>query len=177
MKRLIISLALLYILIFPNTILAEEKHTEVSAILKSQPAVPEKLDQRLPILRQFLKKHHSPLAELSGYIIQVSDAYHLPWTMIAAISGVESGFCQRIPFNSYNCWGWNNGDFRFIDYEDGVYTVAKSLKFNYFDKGLVNPYLINPVYAPPSTVWGSKVDYFMKAIENTTSDEIPISSF
>lgn len=161
----------------PLSVQAEDKHTESSAKLKPESVAIGKIDNRPGKLKTFLTKYNSPLAEYEQYIVTVSDAYNLPWSIITAISGVESTFCQHIPSESYNCWGWNNGNYRFLDYEDALYTVAKTLRFNYFDKGLLNPYLINPVYAPPSKVWGEKVARFMSEIENTPANELPLNAF
>lgn len=168
---------LLIILLSPNSSYAVEKNKEGSAIFKTEASKTEQADKRGLQLKRFLESYHSPLGEYSTFIIQVADAFGIPWTLVPAISGVESTFCHHIPVNSFNCWGWNNGKYSFFDYEDAIYTITKSLRYNYFDKGLVNPYLISRIYAPPSSVWGIKVDFFMNSIENFTVGEIPVSSF
>src|SRR3989338_5208606 len=75
------------------------------------------------------------------FLIDISDKYDLPWNLIAAISGVESGFCRNIPKFSYNCWGWANGNRYFTGFEDALETVASGLKQIYFDRGLTTPEL------------------------------------
>jgi len=78
---------------------------------------------------------------------------------------VESTFGKQIPFNSYNAYGWNNGNYRFQSWEDSIEIVSKALKEKYYNRGLDNPYKIGRVYAPPSPFWGNRVNNFMKMIE------------
>jgi len=118
-------------------------------------------------LKSFLMKNNSPLAEHAELLVKTAEEEGLPWSLVAAISGIESSFCKAIPYQSYNCWGWNNGVSRFTDYPDAIKIVSQTLKHNYFDRGLDTPEKISPVYAPPSQTWASKVRYFMNLIENS----------
>ncbi len=121
---------------------------------------------RVQKLKSFLNKYNSDLVSHSQYIIDKADEYQIPWSMVVAISGVESTFCQSIPSHSYNCWGWNNGASKFNDYHHAIDTVSKTIRKSYFDKGLDTPYEMSHVYAPPSPAWGRKVQHFMNLIEN-----------
>ena len=79
---------------------------------------------------------------------------------VPAISGVESTFGKQIPYNSYNAYGWVNGDYSFKSWPDSIQVVSKTLKNNYIDKGAISIARISKIYAPPSKTWGSKVEYF-----------------
>lgn len=146
-------------------VFAQTPVSENSAALKK--IVEPKISSiRVQKLKAFLNRYNSELITHSQYIIDKSDEYQIPWSMVAAISGVESGFCRSIPYNSYNCWGWNNGSARFNDYRHAIEIVSKTIRKSYFDKGLDTPYKMSRVYAPPSPTWGRKVHYFMNLIEN-----------
>lgn len=133
----------------------------------------KKYDFRPLTLKKFLKKYHSPLSDYATDLILYSDKYHLPWTLVVAISGVESTFCRHIPKNSYNCWGWNNGNHRFKNYSQAIEVVSQTLKYKYFNRGLVTLEKINKVYAPTSSVWSSKVHYFTFLISLPSKNSLP----
>lgn len=152
----------------PDKALAKEiSQAGASAAISqlSEQSFPQASDVRLIKLKLYLQKLNSPLAEISDNLIAAADIYNLPWTLVPAISGVESGFCRNIPDFSYNCWGWNNGKSRFGSFFEGVFIVSKTLRSTYFDRGLTTVELIAPVYAPPSKTWASKVRFFMRKIE------------
>lgn len=128
-------------------------------------------DPRVLRLRKFLDSNNSALAPHAQYLISIADFHKMPWTLIPAIAGVESTFCKFIPRDSFNCWGWNNGKTKFADFQSAVDIVARSLKVNYWDRGLTTPELIGRKYAPPTPSWGRKVRKYMNQIE-----QMPISS-
>ncbi len=164
-KILFVLILIILIFTFPFKVSAINNLTEQSALLKkSFPTNQE--DSRVEVLKKFLEKYNSPLSIHSEFIVHVADAYRIPWYLLPAISGVESTFCQHIPQNSYNCWGWNNGATHFNDFEDAIYNVTKGLKSGYFDRNLIEPYSIGPVYAPPSKTWAGKVILFSKQIKS-----------
>jgi hypothetical protein len=125
--------------------------------------------KRTETLRRFFKKYNSDLEPYSAKIVAESEEHKIPYTLVPAISGIESTFCKQIPYNSYNCWGWANGDYSFKDYNDAIEIVSKTLGTNYFGKGLDTPEKISPVYAPPSKTWGRNVRHFMDKIEEMES--------
>lgn len=166
-KSLILALfSFLLVSLLPQS--AKAFLAENSADLKAtQPQLPVKEeDQRVEKLAAFLNHYHSPLVPFAEMIVETADEYQIPWHLLVAISGVESTFCHAIPYASYNCWGWRNGDHVFADYEKAIKTISKALKVHYFDRGLDDPFKIAPVYAPPSKTWGRKVFYFMNQMEN-----------
>lgn len=126
-------------------------------------------DARVANLQAYLRKMNSPLFEYADKIVYYSDQNNLDYRLIVAIAGQESTFCKFIPNESYNCWGWGiYGDqvLRFENYEDGIKTVAKGLKDNYVDKGLITTEDIMKVYTPSSNSWAAAVRHFFHRIEN-----------
>ncbi len=150
------------------------KISDVSAYLTDDTLVesPSTDTIRVLKLRRYFTKWNSPLASFSDLIVYAANAYEIPWTLIPAIAGVESGFCRSIIHNSYNCWGWRNGVHRFVSYEEAIITISQSLRLKYYDKGLTTIERIAPRYAPPSPNWGGKVRFFMEKIEG----EFPLDS-
>lgn len=125
-----------------------------------------RVDPRARVLKSYLEKHNSPLADHSQDFIEAADTYGLDWKLVPAISGVESTFGKAIP-GGYNGWGWGvygNQALGFRSWRDGIFTVSKGLKEGYIDKGLKDPYSMNRVYAT-SPAWGGHVDFFLKDID------------
>lgn len=123
------------------------------------------IDQRVFRLERYLVKHNSPLAIHADVLVFYADEYELDWRLVAAISGVESTFGKRIPQNSYNAYGWANGNYYFESWEDSIEQVSRVLKEKYVDKGLTSVNQIARRYAPPSNSWAWKVKYFMDEID------------
>lgn len=112
-------------------------------------------DARAEILRQFLKKHHSPLESYAKFIIEKSDEIGLEDPrLVVAIAMCESTACKRIPEGSFNCWGFQNGATKFPSMKWAITRVIKTLKEDYLDQGLKTPQEIMPKYAPPSVEKG-----------------------
>jgi hypothetical protein len=132
----------------------------------------KQLDERAVILQAYLAKHNAPLQYHAQDFVEAADLYNLDWKFVAAISGVESTFGKHVPggtdpeFSSFNGWGWGvYGDksLGFDSWRDGIFTVSKGLRENYFDKGLTEPYAINKKYAA-SQSWGKNVTFFLNDI-------------
>ena len=136
-----------------------------SAILNYSHPINYQLDPRVIRLGKYLDSHKSPLASHADSFVEYADKYNLDWRLVPAISGVESTFGKRIPFNSYNAYGWANGDYRFTSWEDSIGHVSKSLREKYYDKGIRNINQMARRYAPPSSTWGWKVKFFMEKID------------
>ncbi len=126
-------------------------------------------DSREELLRQYLKKHKSPLLGLENYIVETSDKYSIDYRLLVAIAQKESGLCRVIPEGSHNCWGWgihSRGTLKFDSYEVAIETVAKGLKTNYVDKGYITVEQIMEKYAhPSSTTWAEGVINYMNDIQ------------
>jgi len=125
-------------------------------------------DARPVIIRQYLEKNNSPMAPYANALFQASEKYELDYRLITAIAQCESNLCKKSPVGSYNCWGFENGDTRFYSWEHAFERVAKTLKEDYIDEGLVTPDEIMPKYAPPSVEkggpWAKCVNQFLEEL-------------
>lgn len=126
-------------------------------------------DARPVIIKQYLEKNDSPIASYADLIFQTSERWGLDYRLMVAIAQCESNLCKRIPEGSYNCWGFENGDTRFLSWQQAFNQVAKTLKEDYIDQGLVTPDQIMPKYAPPSVEkggpWAKCVNQFLQELE------------
>lgn len=140
----------------------------------SESATPKKVtvlsvnDYRVIKLRKYLESHNSPLSPYASEIVFWADYYQLDWRLVPAISGVESTFGKRIPRNSYNAYGWANGNYSFESWSQSVEVVSETLRTKYKDDGLVTLRQISRRYAPPSSTWTWKVNYFMNDIDTAS---------
>ncbi len=156
-------------MVLPITLSAKEagppsREAGPSAMLIDNIAKPA--DLRVKKLEEYLASHNSPLAPYAKAFVDNADKYGLDWRLVASISGVESTFGKHLPYNSYNAYGWNGGNYYFKNWEDGIETVSKTLRQNYMNKWEAKTvYDIAPIYAPPSKTWAYNVNYFMNMIE------------
>ena len=166
MKKIFFSLVISITLFgsSANTTLADTFVAQESAQIKKV-TEGEEFDYRVIILRKYLESHNSPLTDSAEHFVAFADKYQLDWRMVAAISGVESTFGKRIPKNSYNAYGWANGDYYFESWEDSIEVVSKTLREKYYNRGATTINLIARRYAPPSSSWAWKVTYFMEKID------------
>lgn len=129
----------------------------------------ETTDARPVVVKNYLRKYGSPLEPFARQAVEISDKYHLDWRLLIAIAQQESNLCKKIPVNSYNCWGfgiYGNLVTRFDSYTIAMETVAKTLKKNYIDRGLVTPEEIMVKYTPPSKgSWARGVNQFLAELE------------
>ena len=122
-------------------------------------------DYRVVLLKNYLESHKSPLAPYANEFVNYADTYDLDYRMVPAITGVESTFGKRIPHNSYNAYGWANGEYRFTSWKDSIEHVSMTLKTKYIEKGAPSISRIARRYAPPSKTWGRNVKFFMRKID------------
>ena len=126
-------------------------------------------DNRVANLKAFFRKYNSPLYPYAQKIVEVSDKYHFDYRLLPAIAMQESNLCLKIPENSYNCWGWGiygNKVTRFSSYDEAIEVVAKGIKLEYLDKGLITASQIMKKYTPPSSgSWAYGVNLFLKDLE------------
>lgn len=168
MKKLIFIFTLLFLFQTAATdVFAYQKASGSSAKLSpyQEELVP---DTRALVLRDYLSRYDSPLATYSGKFVASADRYNLDWRLVAAISGLESGFGIHIPPNSYNGWGWGiygNNVLYFASWDQAIETISKGLRERYLgDNPDSNPYIIGPTYAASPT-WADRVTNFMESIE------------
>ncbi len=148
---------------------AQEEVAGGSAYLKPQGNTAS-VDYRIDNLRAFLDKYNSPLTDYADEFVSYADTYGLDYRFVPAITGVESTFGKRIPKNSYNAYGWANGDYRFSSWGGSIEHVSMTLRTKYIDSGASSVAKIARRYAPPSSTWAGKVNFFMTKI-----DAFPIS--
>ena len=121
------------------------------------------------IMKRYLEEYHSPIAVYADLIFQISQKYDLDFRLMIAIAQCESNLCKKIPAGSYNCWGFENGQTRFLSWEQAFEQVGKTLKEDYINQGLTTPEQIMPKYAPPSVEkggpWAKCVSRFMEEME------------
>jgi hypothetical protein len=133
-------------------------------------------DDRVQILHDYLERYNSPLAPSAKTFVEQADKYNLDWRLVAAISGLESGFGKQIPPNSYNGWGWgiygNNVKY-FSSWDEAIETISEGLRENYIDKmGTDNIYSIGRIYAASPT-WAVRVEHFMMDISRFKNNWTP----
>lgn len=126
-------------------------------------------DGRAANLKSFFRKYNSPLYDNAETIVSVSDQYHFDYRLLPAIAMQESNLCKYIPEDSYNCWGWGiygNTALKFSSYDEAIVAVAKGIKEEYLDKGLLTASAIMEKYTPSSTgSWAHGVNTFLRALE------------
>lgn len=126
-------------------------------------------DIRIQALHKFFQPYNSPLQSQAEELVRQADSWGIPYTLIPAIAMQESGGCRVIPQDSYNCWGfgvYGAKVTRFNSYQEAVSTIAKKIKETYIKNGLVNPTLLEDVWAPQSNgIWSYAVNYFTSKIQ------------
>jgi len=163
------------------TTLAKQPINQVSSQTPSRlyAALPEVLgemtaaiqtgDARPIIIEKYLKKYNSPLLLYADELLKASEKYGVDYRLIVAIAQCESNLCKKSPPGSYNCWGFENGETKFLSWEQALDQVAKTLREEYLDKGLETPGEIMVKYAPPSVEkggpWAKCVSQFIEELE------------
>lgn len=147
-------------------VLAEEAVVSQSGRIKKNYLKKNYIDQRDYYLKNYLSEKSSPLTPFSKIFIASADKYNIDWRLVAAITGVESSFGKRVPYGSYNAYGWANGKYNFKSWEDSIEHVSRALREKYYNKGADDIEKIARRYAPPSSTWAWKVKYFMEKIDS-----------
>jgi|GEM_PF-1198470 len=126
-------------------------------------------DSRAANLRAFFRKYNSDLYDYAEFIVAVSDLNQFDYRLLPAIAMQESNLCRYIPESSHNCWGWGiygTTVTRFSSYEEAITTVARGIKNEYIDKGMLTASAIMKKYTPPSTgSWAYGVNQFLRMLE------------
>lgn len=154
----------------PVATLDTQFHTSTAPVVLGAYTTETELgDGRAANLKAFFRKYNSDLYEYSDYIVDVSDRYQFDYRLIPAIAMQESTLCKFIPENSYNCWGYGiYGDTvtRFDSYEEAIDTVARGIKRDYLDHGLVTASDIMRKYTPASNgSWANGVNNVLRWLE------------
>jgi hypothetical protein len=89
-------------------------------------------DKRTKILKDFFDKNKSPLASSSAYFIEIADEYGLDWTLMPAITGMESNFGRAMPRGTNNPFGLGGKQFMtFLSIEEAIHYEGKLLSQSY----------------------------------------------
>jgi hypothetical protein len=128
-------------------------------------------DTRAEQLAQFLSRRESPLVESAVSFVQTADKYHLDWTLLPAIAGVESGFERAGNVHDFNAWGYMCGGNPcvFRSYDEGIETVSKTLATGrayarFRESGSIE--ILAETYNQSNPVdWTGKVEYFQSALK------------
>jgi uncharacterized protein YxeA len=170
MKKFIYTILLLIVLTITSARdIYAENIAATSAILRIDAAESD-FDYRVENLKKFFERYNSPLTSYAEEFVTYADEYNLDYRLVPAITGVESTFGKRIPTDSYNAYGWANGEYQFSSWEDSIQHVSEVLKSSYIDRGVVSIHQIARVYAPPSVTWGGNVTFFVKKIDTLPLD-------
>jgi len=170
---LVISL-FLYRQSYLQTLTAFNKHRNVAyaALPTSQNIFSANIgesDGRTEHIRQFLAKYGSTLEPYAQNIVDAADTYGLDFRLLPAIAMQESNLCQKIPDNSFNCWGfgiYGTKVTRFSNYPEAIDTVSRTLARKYKTKGLVTPDQIVKMWNPSNTNnWSFSVEHFMTELQ------------
>ncbi len=126
-------------------------------------------DARPIIIKKYLEKYDSPLLPYAQDLLNASEKYDVDYRLIVAIAQCESNLCKKAPAGSFNCWGFENGETKFLSWQQAFEQVAKTLRERYLNQGLTTPEEIMPKYAPPSVEkggpWAKCVTQFMEDLE------------
>lgn len=162
----------IFLFIFLTLFAAKADAFSKSSAVLAQAELKDINDERVNKLKAYLEANNSPIASDARVFVEAADQYDLDWRLVAAISGLESGFGNHIPANSYNAWGWGvyGGKVTyFTSWEDGIRTISQGLRERYMnERGAQNVYQIGSTYAASPT-WAQRVIMFMDRIENYTA--------
>lgn len=127
-------------------------------------------DARPVLIERFLRENDSPMLGTGKTFVAAADKYNLDWRLLPAIAFQESSLGKNIIFGTHNAFGWGVVDntsigISFQNWEDAIFTVAKGLREDYFNKGYTTPETININYAGDKN-WNRKVRYAMDEISN-----------
>lgn len=173
MKKLITSLIVLFVFfsnLISNVVLARENIVETSALITPAQANPEIIEkeQKVNTLTSFLKERNSPLTAFARIFVEEAEKNELDYRLVPAITGVESSFGKAIPTDSFNAYGWANGNYFFASWEESIAIVTKTLNEQYKQGwGAETPEQIGKYYAASPT-WASRVVLFMEQIGKAT---------
>jgi hypothetical protein len=134
-----------------------------------RPVISPENDIRILALKKFFHEYNSILEFEAENFVKSADVWGLDYTLLPAIAMQESGGCKKIPVDSYNCWGFGIYGTKktvFSSYNEGIETVAKTIKESYIKSGLTNATLVEDIWVPPSKgQWSYSVNFFIGKIK------------
>ena len=171
LRKIILFFLIIGILFAFFSIFSHKKTTKPAPFLQTTPPSTIKViisvDQRLEMLEMFLKKKNSPLAPYSDYFIEIADKYGLDWTLMPAISGIESNFGKKMPEGSNNPFGLGGRSLvTFQNLYDAIEYEGKLLAKDY---KIASNRAIGSIYCPQhecNQKWAVTVTSFSEEILN-----------
>ncbi|OGK57381.1 hypothetical protein A3J15_01465 [Candidatus Roizmanbacteria bacterium RIFCSPLOWO2_02_FULL_38_10] len=127
-----------------------------SATLASNNFVESDFHIQKQAIENILKKNDSILFNYAHDYLMASYAYNLDPYLLVSISGLESSFGSRMKRNTYNAYGWGGGHLAFESWPHGIFTISKSLRFKYLNRGAKTIDDIGKIYAESPT-WSIRV--------------------
>lgn len=150
-----------------NTIRKVNKPLIPVASASATPTIVIKEDKRVAILKDFLFQKQSPLASYSAYFVETADTYGLDWTLMPAISGMESNFGKAMPKGANNPFGLGGTQLMiFPSISDAIAYEGKLLSQRY---KLAANNAIGQIYCPKNECnrsWATIVTNFSEEILN-----------
>ncbi len=144
-----------------------------ASLPKSFPVVSSSIeitDARPEIIKQYLERYNSPIANLANDIVTIADKYSINPKLLVAIAQQESNLCKKIPPTTFNCWGWgihSAGTLGFSSFTEGIEVVSRGLKENYINKGYRTVDEIMDKWVPhsPERAWARGVSSFLEEMQ------------
>jgi hypothetical protein len=131
----------------------------------------ETTNPKIIAMEKFLIDYNSPIYPYARDFVNEAAKYKLDWRLVAAISGVESGFGSVIPGKVNNAWGWRgglNGAYsEFSNWKDGISVITEGLARGYGTN--LTPFDIEvnycpPCFANPLHTWANGVTKYMNEL-------------
>lgn len=137
--------------------------TKVNTTKSITETIKSEKDNRVEKLRIYLESKNSPYSDKADFFVKTADKYKIDYTLLPAISGIESSFGLYLVNGSHNPFGWGGGYIYYDSWEDCIESVAKGIATNYPSD---IPEEIGPIYTPPNYVkWIIAVKQFQKEIK------------
>lgn len=131
-------------------------------------------DARPIIIKNYLDRWRSPMAQYSELIVRTSDFYGVSPLLVVAIAQQESNLGTKGVANCYNAWGWAQTSVYtrcFDSWEHGIKNYIKEFSENYIKIGLTTPEEIMSKYnaASPGGSWAKGVTQFLDDLSSPAS--------
>lgn len=123
----------------------------------------------MDILRRFLQTYGSPLSSYAQDFIQIGDDTNIEWTLLPAISLVESGGGKK-ECGKFNPFGWGSPCWDFVDYSTAIRAIANSISssptYGLYQKTKQLADLAEVYNAADVVSWEKNVTYFQEKIRS-----------
>lgn len=106
--------------------------TVAQPVIASDTKANIRVDERVEKLMNFLILKKSPFAYLAGYMVELSDQNGIDYTLMASISGMESGYGINTRQECHNPFGLGGSNLMCFDsWEDAIEYEARLLNEHY----------------------------------------------